>query len=76
MSLSGVSPTGRLSRAERAREPRSLGVVAWFDGWSQGLGIGSPAEYPRLLDAREAREWRDGFREGRANRAEVPASLS
>jgi hypothetical protein len=51
-------------------------VVAWFDGWSQGLGIGSPAEYPRLLDAAEAREWRDGFREGRANRAEVPTSLS
>lgn len=66
MSLSGVAPRGRLTAAERAREPRLLHVVAWFDGWGQAQGM-RPRTYPRLLDASEARAWRDGWAEGKGD---------
>lgn len=73
--LSGVAPRGRLGEAERAREPRCMAVVAYFDGWSRGLRIGAPHEYPRLLDACEARAWREGWIEGCAERAELLTPL-
>jgi hypothetical protein len=63
MSLSNVVP--RLSAAERAREPRSLGVVAWFDGWGQAQGW-PPRTYPRLMTVAESRHWREGWAEGKA----------
>lgn len=69
MALSGVAPRGRVSPAELAREPRHLGVVAWFDGWGQALGM-TPYSYPRLLSSAEARCWREGWAEGCAARVE------
>jgi hypothetical protein len=61
----------RLSAAELAREPRDMGIVAWYDGWGQGAGLarGKCGDYLRRLTADEAREWREGFREGARERA-------
>ena len=65
--LTGV--TQRLTDAERAREPRSLGVVAYFDGYASGAhGHSSARLYPRRLTRDEERSWREGFAEGRAER--------
>jgi len=60
-------PGHDLTADEKAREPRSLALVAWFDGWAQALGIssGTNGTYPRRLDASEQREWREGFAEGK-----------
>lgn len=66
MALSSVVP--RLTDAERAREPRSLGLVAWFDGWGQAQGM-PPHTYPRLLDAAEGAEWREGWATAKAEEA-------
>lgn len=52
----------RLTAAERAREPRGLHVVAWFDGWSQAGG-GTPDDFPRRLTPDEAAAWRKGWAE-------------
>lgn len=52
-----------------------MAVVAYFDGWSRGLRIGAAHEYPRLLDACEARAWREGWIEGCAERAELLTPL-
>lgn len=61
--------TRRLTDADRAREPRSLAVVAWFDGNHQGTYPGArPRDYPRQLDPSEAEAWREGWREGHAER--------
>ena len=57
----------RLTAADRAREPRSLAVVAWFDGWGQALGM-PPKPYPRHLSPAEGRAWREGFQQGRQDR--------
>lgn len=65
MSLSNV---GRVTTAEMALEPRSLGVLAWFDGWGQAHG-GRPTDYPRRLTASEGRDWREGWNEGKRERA-------
>lgn len=66
MSLTGVAR--RLTAAERAREPRSLAVIAWFDGYAQGSGSSIPrrraATYPRRLDPTEAVSWREGWADG------------
>ena len=65
MSLTGVAR--RLTAAERAREPRSLAVVAWFDGHAQGAASPrrvTPHEYPRRLDHTEAASWREGWADG------------
>lgn len=66
MSLTGVAR--RLTAAERAREPRSLGVIAWFDGHAQGSasrgGRRVARTYPRRLDPAEAAEWRQGWADG------------
>ena len=66
MALSNV--VRRLSDGELAREPRSLGVVAWFDGWGQAQGM-APTTYPRRLSAAEAEHWREGWAEGKAAQA-------
>ena len=60
MSLPNV---GRITAAERAREPRFMHVVAWFDGYGQSHGA-RPMEYPRRLTSSEGRSWREGWREG------------
>lgn len=55
-----------LTRSDRAREPRSLAIIAYFDGYARGSNPrASRAVYPRPLDPREARAWREGFTEGR-----------
>lgn len=59
--LTGV---GRLTAAEREREPRSLGLVAWYDGYMQASYGARPSPMPRRLDAAEARSWREGWAEG------------
>jgi len=67
VSLTGT--TRRLTDAERAREPRSLALVAWFDGWSRGGNPRARPELsPRRLTTAEAAAWRDGHREGAAER--------
>lgn len=57
-----------LSAGERAREPRTLGVIAYYDGWACGSGQGKRATYPRRLTPAEAQRWRDGFDDGRHER--------
>lgn len=61
MSLTNVAR--RLTKGERAREPRSLGLIAWFDGWGQAHGH-RPSDYPRRLTTDEARDWREGWLAG------------
>lgn len=58
--------TRRLTAGERAREPRSLALVAWFDGYTRAHNPAVPPHgYPRPLAPAEAREWRAGWAEGR-----------
>jgi hypothetical protein len=54
--LTNVSPPP-LTADELARDPRHMGVLAWFDGWGQAGG-GKPTTYPRRLTAAEGRDWR------------------
>lgn len=62
MSLTNV--TSRLTAEERAREPRLMHVVAWFDGYGQAHG-GKPMDHPRRLTTDEAKDWREGWSEGK-----------
>jgi hypothetical protein len=57
--LTNVSPPP-LTADELARDPRHMGVLAWFDGWGQAGG-GKPTTYPRRLTAAEGRDWREGW---------------
>lgn len=66
MSLTGVAH--RLTHSEREREPKSLAVIAWFDGWARGAGEGPHRTYPRRLSLSEAAAWREGHREGATER--------
>jgi hypothetical protein len=59
---------GRLTKAELAREPRHLHVVAWFDGYGQASYGASPMPMPRRLTIDEARSWREGWVEGQRER--------
>lgn len=70
MSLTSVAR--RLTPAELAREPRHLGVIAYFDGWAQATGL-PPATYPRLITEAEAEHWREGWNEAKAAEAEQAA---
>lgn len=68
MALTGV--VRRLSAEDRAREPRSLGVIAWFAGQCYG-STGRYADHLRFsrhLTPSEGRDWREGFAEGRRER--------
>lgn len=68
MTLLGV--TKKLTAREVADEPRSLGVVAYFDGYIFGA-YGNPArnqDFPRRLTRSEEIDWREGFNEGRTER--------
>ncbi|MCR6649722.1 MAG: hypothetical protein NVV70_16885 [Cellulomonas sp.] len=68
MSLTSVAR--RLTVAELAREPRSLSVLAYFDGWARGCNpAATPQDYPRRLTTDEARCWREGYDDGRASTA-------
>lgn len=71
-------PRRPLTAAEKAREPRSLGVVAWFDGWAQGHGMprNGNGDYPRRLTAGEQDEWREGFMTAVRERREQDAMLA
>lgn len=61
MALTNVAR--RLTAGEIAREPRNLGVVAWFDGYARGNNPKAPAtNFPRRLTTGEASDWRDGYR--------------
>lgn len=65
-------PDGPLTEEELAREHRSLGILAWFDGWGQALGMPPiHGDYPRRLDAREQAEWREGHAQGVADRKDT-----
>lgn len=67
MALTGTAR--RLTEAERAREPRSLAVIAWFAGEEFGsTGRPSRHTFPRRLTPDEAKSWREGFRAGRSER--------
>jgi hypothetical protein len=61
----GQPCTGRITHSDRAREPRSLAVVAWYDGWGQASGMRAYT-YPRRLDTFEVQSWREGWAEGKA----------
>jgi hypothetical protein len=71
--LHGRAPVGApITPGELAREPRSLALVAWFDGWERAaLRTGRYRVYPRPLDVHEARAWLDGWREGLEQRREL-----
>jgi hypothetical protein len=72
MSLTNVKRS--LTRGELAREPRSLAVVAYFDGYTQAAYPNAHRhEYPRPLLRSEARSWHEGFAEGRAERSRLEA---
>lgn len=59
----------RLTAGEIAREARSLGVLAYFDGYAAGAyGRHGTQTYPRRLDRSEAEQWRAGYAEGRTER--------
>lgn len=66
MALTNV--VRRLTVSERAREPRSLALIAYFDGWGQATGL-PPRDYPRVITDAEARSWRDGWWDGKAEQA-------
>lgn len=67
MTLSNV--VCRLGAGELAREPRHLGVIAYFDGYSRGSNPKAKrSEYPRRLTRDEGASWREGFAEGRTER--------
>lgn len=71
MTLRGVLARGeRMTAAELACEPRSLGVVAWFDGYGKGSNPHGhrPMDMPRRLTHSEAADWREGFAEGTRER--------
>lgn len=70
MSLSNV--VRRLSRGDLAREPRSLAVIAYYDGWGQAHGM-PPKEYPRPITTAEAAHWREGWADGKAELANTPS---
>jgi hypothetical protein len=60
---------GRLTKAEVAREPRMLHVLAWFDGNARGSNPNArPMDMPRRLTVDEAASWREGWMEGLAER--------
>lgn len=68
MSLAGA--TSHLTAEELHREPRDLGVIAYFDGYTFGA-YGNDARnqtFPRRLTRSEERCWREGFTEGRTER--------
>lgn len=65
--LTGV--VRRLTAEQLAREPRSLGVIAYFAGYDYGSnGRVSRLEFPREITPGEERDWREGFAEGRRER--------
>lgn len=66
MALVGVVPL--LTAAELAREPRDLGVIAYFDGYAAGGGHLRNQTFPRPLTRAEEVSWREGFAEGRTER--------
>lgn len=67
MTLTNVKR--RLTAAELAREPRSLALVAWFDGWGQATyGRQAAMTYARPVTTAEAGSWRRGWAEGWAER--------
>ena len=69
MLLGSVEDGVPLSPGERARETRSLAIIALFDGWSTGVGMARMSDQiPRRLTLSEAAAWREGFAEGRALR--------
>lgn len=64
-----MSPApGRLTKAELAREPRHLHVVAYYDGYMQASYGADPSPMPRRLTVDEARSWREGWAEGQRER--------
>ena len=65
--LTGVARA--LTAGEISREPRSLGVIAYFDGYMTGAyGRRNAQTYPRRLTRNEEADWREGFAEGRTER--------
>lgn len=69
MSLRGVVET--LTDEQRAAEPRSLAVVAYFDGWARkATPLATAHTYPRPLTPAEAESWREGYRDAVAQQAE------
>lgn len=69
MSLTGV--VRRLTPEQEAAEPRSLALVAYFDGWARkALPLKAHYVYPRPLTPDEAEHWRDGYRTAIADAAE------
>lgn len=72
MALSNV--VRRLNASERAREPRSLAVIAYFDGYGQAQGW-EPRDYPRVITDAEARHWREGWAEAKRDQAAWDARM-
>jgi hypothetical protein len=69
MTLTNV--VERLTPQQQEAEPRSLAIVAFFDGWARkALPLKAPVTYPRPLTPDEAESWRDGYRTAIADAAE------
>lgn len=66
MSLENV--VDELDASELAIEPRSLALIAYYDGWGQSVGL--PAmTYPRRITRAEAEHWQEGWDEGKTHTA-------
>lgn len=73
MSLTNV--VRRLPAGELARDPRHMGVIAYLDGYGQAVGY-PPMTYPRKITVEEARHWREGWAEAKADTAAWKARCS
>lgn len=69
MTLTSV--VQHLTPEQHDTEPRSLAIIAFFDGWARkALPLKAPATYPRPLTPDEADSWRDGYRHAIADHAD------
>lgn len=66
--MSRPDTVAELEPGERAREPRSLALIAYYDGWGQGMGM-APMTYPRNLTDDEGKHWQEGWDEAKAHTA-------
>lgn len=64
--MSRPNTVPELDPGELAREPRSLAVIAYYDGWGQAVGM-KPMTYPRTLTDAEGQHWQEGWDEGKAD---------
>jgi hypothetical protein len=64
-------PSDPPSTTDMLLEPRSLSVVAWYDGWTRATTPGAKRrEFLRRLTDDELESWREGWMQGLAENRE------